>query len=66
MFASSGLQLSDATVGGRAQPDWNAPARPQAAGWERASTAQDSGTLSAPDPAAPGPAAAVRLVDIYA
>jgi hypothetical protein len=29
MFASSGLQLSDATVGGRSQQEWTASGRPQ-------------------------------------
>ena len=64
-FAASGLQLSDATVGGRSHSDWTASARPHSP-----ARGDDGGTVAAAPPAsepAPAPsAAAVRLVDIYA
>jgi flagellar hook-length control protein FliK len=64
-FAASGLQLSDATVGGRSHSDWTASARPQSP-----ARADDGGAVAGSAPAAePAPvasAAAVRLVDIYA
>ena len=64
-FAASGLQLSDATVGGRSHSDWTASARPHSP-----ARGDDGGTVAAAPPAsepAPAPSAvAVRLVDIYA
>ena len=64
-FAASGLQLSDATVGGRSHSDWTASARQHSP-----ARGDDGGTVAAAPPAsepAPAPsAAAVRLVDIYA
>jgi len=62
MFASSGLQLSDATVGGRSQQEWTASGRPQlmtrdgiVAGGAPSSEIADTTRL-----------VAVRLVDTYA
>jgi len=66
MFASCGLQLSDATVGGRAQPDWSAPQHGQTANWQRADGGAGTVALPAAEPAATAPAAVLRLVDIYA
>jgi len=64
-FAASGLQLSDATVGGRSQSDWAASARPQGAARQDDDGAA-AGAAPASEPAPAGVAAAVRLVDIYA
>jgi flagellar hook-length control protein FliK len=67
MFAASGMQLSDASVGGRAQPQWSAPNQSSSSAGPR----DDGGA----DPAAPGldepsktarPLAVPRLVDTYA
>jgi len=67
MFASCGLQLSDATVGGRAQPDWSPPQHGRTANWQRADGgAGTTVALPSAEPAATAPAAALRLVDIYA
>jgi flagellar hook-length control protein FliK len=62
MFASSGLQLSDATVGGRSQSHWTAPGHPQTSTWD----GPDSSALPSSEPAPTSRAAAVRLVDTYA
>jgi flagellar hook-length control protein FliK len=68
MFASSGIQLSDATVGGRSQQDWSAPARSQGSGWQGGGSADSVPPASAEagESAAGARAAALRLVDIYA
>jgi flagellar hook-length control protein FliK len=66
MFASCGMQLSDATVGGRAQPDGSPPQHAQTANWQRADDGDGTVALPSPEPAATAPAAALRLVDIYA
>ena len=66
MFASCGMQLSDATVGGRGQPDWSAPQHAQTS--DRQGADGGGGTVAIPsaEPAATAPATALRLVDIYA
>jgi len=64
MFASSGMQLSDATVGGRSQPDWGAPAQPQA--WGHADDGAAAGPVASPEADAATRPAAARLVDTYA
>jgi len=65
MFASSGMQLADASVGGRAQSDWTAPSHSQA-GRQRGDGGSDAADLPASEAAGTARAAAVRLVDIYA
>ena len=65
MFASSGMQLADASVGGRAQSDWTAPSHSQA-GRQRGDGGSDAADLPASEAAATARAAVVRLVDIYA
>ena len=64
MFASSGMQLSDATVGGRSQPDWGTPAQPQA--WGRADESPAAGSVASPETGATTRPEAARLVDTYA
>jgi len=70
MFAASGMQLSDATVGGREQPGWQAP-DPQSLTRELPMGAGADGAASTPaasgEPPSGSPAAAtLRLVDTYA
>jgi flagellar hook-length control protein FliK len=66
MFAASGMQLADASVGGQAQPDWSAPARGQTAGWQGGGRDPGSGAPAQAEPAEAARTAAVRLVDTYA
>jgi flagellar hook-length control protein FliK len=65
-FAASGLQLSDATVGGRSQSAWDAPARPQGAAWQNGDGAVGADPVAPSESAHGGGTATVRLVDIYA
>jgi flagellar hook-length control protein FliK len=62
MFASSGMQLSDATVGGRSQQEWTASGRPQTSSWAN----PEASLAPSSDAAATPRGAAVRLVDTYA
>jgi flagellar hook-length control protein FliK len=66
MFASSGMQLTDASVGGRAQPDWSGPGNSRSEGWPRAERSLDAAAVPADQPGATARTAALRLVDIYA
>ncbi|HWY72089.1 MAG TPA: flagellar hook-length control protein FliK, partial [Burkholderiaceae bacterium] len=66
MFASCGMQLSDATVGGRGQPDWSAPQHAQTSDWRGADGGAGTVAIPSAEPAATAPATALRLVDIYA
>jgi flagellar hook-length control protein FliK len=66
MFASSGMQLADASVGGRAQSDWSEPANSNTAGWQRAEGGPDAAAMPADQPATGARTLTVRLVDIYA
>jgi len=67
MFAASGMQLSDASVGGRAQPQWSGPNPSLASGQSRTEGGADpvAAGLAEPDSAA-RPLAVRRLVDTYA
>jgi len=66
MFASCGMQLSDAAVGGRSHHDGSLSAGPQSAGWEQPGGAVEPGAAAAPEQASAASAAALRLVDTYA
>ncbi len=67
-FASSGLQLSDATVSGRSHSGWDAPARSrgQGAPWQTGDGAVGAAAIPTSEGAQGGSATTVRLVDIYA
>jgi hypothetical protein len=67
MFAASGMQLSDASVGGRAQPDWSAPNHSPTSGKAPGGGDTDPVAAGLAEPAATAGALAVpRLVDTYA
>jgi flagellar hook-length control protein FliK len=66
MFASSGMQLSDASVGGRAQSDWSGSGNSRPAQWQRAEHGPDAAAGPADPMAATARTATVRLVDTYA
>jgi flagellar hook-length control protein FliK len=67
MFAASGMQLSDASVGGRAQPDWSAPNHAPSSGKAPAGGASEAVAAGLAEPAARARSLAVpRLVDTYA
>jgi flagellar hook-length control protein FliK len=70
MFAANGMQLSDATVGGRSNPEWSAQADARTPNGQRGGNGgPDPGVMAPVDAteAAAAPASTVRrLVDIYA
>jgi flagellar hook-length control protein FliK len=67
MFAASGMQLSDASVGGRAQPDWSAPNHSPTSGQAPGGGGADPVAAGLAEPAATArPLAVPRLVDTYA
>jgi flagellar hook-length control protein FliK len=67
MFAASGMQLSDASVGGRAQPDWSAPNHSPTSGKAPGGGDADPVAAGLAEPATTAGALAVpRLVDTYA
>jgi len=64
MFAECGMQLSDASVGGRAQPDRSTPDYSPSSSEPLADGGADR--MSAPPTEPARAAAALRLVDTYA
>jgi flagellar hook-length control protein FliK len=66
MFAACGIQLSDATVGGRDQPQWSGPPRAQSSSGQQAAGHTDAVAVSLVEPPAAARTAVARLVDTYA